>query len=90
MIKTELVDAVASRAQLTKKEANQVVEAVLQSITEALSRGEKVQLVGFGTFEVRQREARSGRNPQTGEAINIPARRAPVFKPGKLLKEAVE
>lgn len=87
--KTELVSSVAEKTDLTKKDAEKVVNAVLGSIEEALSRGEKVQLVGFGTFEVRDRAARTGRNPQTGEEIQIPATRVPVFKAGKALKEAV-
>ncbi|GAW91668.1 HU family DNA-binding protein [Calderihabitans maritimus] len=89
MNKTELVSSVAEKTDLTKKDAEKVVNAVLGSIEEALSRGEKVQLVGFGTFEVRDRAARTGRNPQTGEEIQIPATRVPVFKAGKALKEAV-
>jgi len=87
--KTELVSAVAEKADLTKKEAERVINALFASIEEALARGEKVQLVGFGTFEVRDREARKGRNPQTGEEIEIPATRVPAFKAGKALKDAV-
>jgi DNA-binding protein HU-beta len=88
--KAELVDAVATAAELTKKDAGRVVDAVFNTIIEALARGEKVQLVGFGSFEVRPRAARMGRNPQTGEEIHIPARNTPLFKPGKALKEAVQ
>jgi DNA-binding protein HU-beta len=87
--KTELVSAVAVKADLTKKEAERVINALFASIEEALSQGDKVQLVGFGTFEVRDREARKGRNPQTGEEIEIPASKVPAFKAGKALKDAV-
>lgn len=90
MNKTELVNAVAEKAELTKKDAEKAVSAVFASIEEALSRGEKVQLVGFGTFEVRDRAERTGRNPKTGEEIVIPASKVPAFKPGKALKEAVD
>ena len=90
MIKAELVDAVAKRANITKKEAGQAVDALVSSVSETLARGEKVQLVGFGTFEVRQRQARAGRNPQTGDPITIAARKTPVFRAGKTLREAVE
>lgn len=85
----DLVASVAEKADLTKKEAEKVVGAVLASIEEALAQGDKVQLVGFGTFEVKERAARVGRNPRTGEEIKIAATRVPVFKPGKALKEAV-
>lgn len=87
--KTELVSAVAEKANLTKKESERVINALFASIEEALSQGDKVQLVGFGTFEVRDREARKGRNPQTGEEIEIPATKVPAFKAGKALKDAV-
>ncbi len=87
--KTELVSAVAEKANLTKKESERVINALFASIEEALSKGDKVQLVGFGTFEVRDREARKGRNPQTGEEIEIPATKVPAFKAGKALKDAV-
>ncbi|HOV80857.1 MAG TPA: HU family DNA-binding protein [Bacillota bacterium] len=89
MNKAELVSNVAEKAELTKKDAEKAVSAVLEAIEEALSKGEKIQLVGFGTFEIRERAARKGRNPQTGEEINIAAARVPVFKAGKLLKDAV-
>ena len=89
MNKTELVSAVAEKANLTKKESERVINALFASIEEALSKGDKVQLVGFGTFEVRDREARKGRNPQTGEEIEIPATKVPAFKAGKALKDAV-
>jgi DNA-binding protein HU-beta len=87
--KTELVSSVAEKAEITKKEAEKVVSAVFASVEEALAKGEKVQLVGFGTFEVKERAARTGRNPKTGEEIDIPATRVPSFKPGKSLKENV-
>lgn len=90
MNKTDLVNAVAEKAELTKKDAEKAVNAVFASIEEALARGEKVQLVGFGTFEVRDRAERTGRNPKTGEEILIPASKVPAFKPGKALKEAVD
>lgn len=90
MNKTELVSSVAEKAELTKKDAEKAVNALFASIEEALAGGEKVQLVGFGTFEVRERKARTGRNPQTGEEIQIPAAKVPAFKAGKSLKEAVE
>ncbi len=90
MTKTELIDSVAEKSGLTKKDSGKAVDAVLSAMTEALSNGEKVQLVGFGSFEVRQRSARTGRNPQTGAVIEIKARKVPVFKPGKALKEAVD
>lgn len=90
MTKTELIDSVAEKSGLTKKDSGKAVDAVLSVMTEALSSGEKVQLVGFGSFEVRQRSARTGRNPQTGAVIEIKARKVPVFKPGKALKEAVD
>ncbi|TDA63460.1 MAG: HU family DNA-binding protein [Clostridia bacterium] len=89
MNKAELVGYVADKADLTKKDAERVVTAVFDSIEQALGEGDKVQLVGFGTFEVRERAARTGRNPKTGEEINIPATQVPVFKPGKALREAV-
>lgn len=87
--KAELVSAVAEKADLTKKESERVINAVFAAVEEALARGDKVQLVGFGTFEVREREARKGRNPQTGEEINIPATKVPAFKAGKALKDIV-
>ncbi|NLW23686.1 MAG: HU family DNA-binding protein [Clostridia bacterium] len=90
MNKTELISSVAEKTDLTKKDAEKAVNAVFAAIEEALARGEKVQLVGFGTFEVRDRKERTGRNPQTGEEIVIPAAKVPAFKAGKSLKEAVE
>lgn len=90
MNKSELVDDVAKRSGLTKKDAAQAVDAFLDAVTDALVKQEKVQVVGFGTFEVKHRAARSGRNPQTGEPIDISARNTPVFKAGKTLKDAVQ
>lgn len=90
MNKNELINAVAERADLSKKDAEAAVTAVFESIAAALAEGEKVQMVGFGSFEVKHRAERLGRNPQTKEAIQIPASKAPVFKPGKALKEAVD
>lgn len=89
MNKTELVSAVAEKAGMTKKDAEKALSAVLGSIEAALATGDKVQLVGFGTFEVRARAARTGRNPLTGAEIKIPAAKVPAFKPGKALKDAV-
>jgi DNA-binding protein HU-beta len=89
MNKSELIDAVASSADLSKAAATKAVDAVLDTVTNTLKNGEQVTLVGFGTFEVRARAARSGRNPQTGETINIKASNAPAFKAGKALKDAV-
>ena len=89
MNKTELVSLIAEKADITKKDAEKTLVAVLDSIEETLVKGDKVQLVGFGTFEVRERAARTGRNPQTGADITIPAARVPAFKPGKALKDAV-
>ena len=90
MNKAELVDQVAKEAEITKKDAGVVVSAVIDKISDALAKGEKVQLIGFGTFEVRERAARKGRNPATGKQINIPASKTPAFKPGKELKETVK
>lgn len=89
MNKTELVSAVAEKTELTKKDAEKAVNAIFASIEEALANGDKVQLVGFGTFEVRERAARTGRNPQTGEEIKIAASRVPGFKAGKALRDSV-
>ncbi|MCI1289970.1 MAG: HU family DNA-binding protein [Lactobacillus sp.] len=88
--KAELVSEVADKAQMTKKQAASAVDAIFNSIQENLAKGEKVQLIGFGTFEVRKRAARKGRNPQTGAEIQIPASQVPAFKPGKALKDAVK
>ena len=89
MNKTELITAAAERAGVTKKDADRVLNAALELIAANLSDGEKVQLSGFGIFEVREREARMGRNPHTGEAVSIPASKVPVFKPSKGLKDSV-
>ncbi len=89
MNKSELIAEVAEKAELTKKDAEAAVKAVVDSITEALIRGDKVQLVGFGTFEVRERAARFGRDPRTGESMEIAASKAPAFKAGQGLKDAV-
>ncbi|MEX5284691.1 HU family DNA-binding protein [Selenomonas sputigena] len=89
MNKTELVANVAEKAGLTKKDAEKALSAVIESIESALVEGDKVQLIGFGTFEVKDRAARTGRNPQTGGEIKIPASKNPVFKAGKALKDAV-
>ncbi|WP_421379249.1 HU family DNA-binding protein [Bacillus salacetis] len=90
MNKTELINAVAEAAELSKKDATKAVDAVFDSIQNALANGDKVQLIGFGNFEVRERAARKGRNPQTGEEIEISASKVPAFKPGKALKDAVK
>ena len=89
MNKNELVSAVAEAADISKKDADAAVTALVDVITEALREGDKVQLVGFGSFEVRKRGARTGRNPRTKEEITIPAVVVPLFKPGKILKDAV-
>ncbi len=89
MNKAELIASVAEKAELTKKDAEKAVAALLTTVESALAGGDKVQLVGFGTFEIRARAARKGRNPQTGEEINIAAAKVPVFKAGKALRDAV-
>lgn len=89
MNKAELIDAVADSADLSKAAAARAVDAMLDSVTDALKKGDQVTLVGFGTFEVRERAARQGRNPQTGATIQIAASKAPAFKAGKALKDAV-
>ncbi|AUG56094.1 MAG TPA: HU family DNA-binding protein [Ruminiclostridium sp.] len=89
MNKTELIASMAEKSQLSKKDAEKALNAFIASVEEGLARGEKIQLVGFGTFEVRQRAERKGRNPQTKEEIIIPATKAPVFKVGKNLKDLV-
>ena len=88
--KAELVDRVAKKTQLTKKEVSAAVDALFETIQEALQAGEKVQVIGFGNFEVRERAARKGRNPQSGEEIQIEASKVPAFKAGKALKDAVK
>ena len=90
MNKTDLINAVSESANLTKKEAGLAVDAVFESIQKSLSNGDKVQLIGFGNFEVRERAARKGRNPQPGKEIDIPASKVPAFKAGKALKDAVK
>ena len=89
MNKTELIAAVAEKTGLTKKDAERVVNATVETITESLVKGDKVQLFGFGIFEVKNREARVGRNPRTKESIQIPATRLPVFKAAKALKDTI-
>ncbi|MCM1054387.1 MAG: HU family DNA-binding protein [Bacteroides sp.] len=89
MTKAELVSAIAEKTELTKKDSEKALTAVIDSITEALKKGDKVALVGFGTFEVRARAARQGINPQTKKKIKIPATKVPAFKAGKALKESV-
>ena len=89
MNKAELINAVAEKADLSKKDTEQAINAAIEVITKALKKGDKVQLVGFGSFEVKKRAARTGRNPRTKEEIKIPASKIPVFKAGKALKDAV-
>ena len=89
MNKSELINAVAVSAEVSKKEAEAVITAALDAITAALKEGDKVQLVGFGSFEVKSRAARTGRNPRTKEVVEIPASKVPVFKAGKALKDIV-
>ncbi|MBQ5953165.1 MAG: HU family DNA-binding protein [Lachnospiraceae bacterium] len=89
MNKTELIAAVAEKAEVSKKDAEAVVKAALETVTATLAAGEKVQLIGFGTFETRERAARSGKNPRTGEAVKIKASKVPAFKAGAALKQAV-
>ncbi|MDE7313500.1 MAG: HU family DNA-binding protein [Eubacterium sp.] len=87
MNKAELVSAIADKAELSKKDAEAAIKAFTDVVAEELKKGEKIQLVGFGTFEVSERAARTGRNPQTGEEMTIPASKAPKFKAGKALKD---
>lgn len=89
MNKTELIAAVADNAELSKKDAEKALKAFVDVVTSELKKGEKVQLVGFGTFEVSERSAREGRNPQTGKTMTIAACKAPKFKAGKALKDAI-
>ncbi|MCW6035322.1 HU family DNA-binding protein [Spirulina subsalsa FACHB-351] len=89
MNKEQLVNAIAAQTTTTKKEADTILSATLETIMEAVATGDKVTLVGFGSFEARNRNARTGRNPQTGEPITIPATRVPAFSAGKLFKEKV-
>jgi len=88
MNKADLVSMIAAKSNLTKKDSESALNAFMETVEGALKKGEKVQLVGFGTFEVRQRNARNGINPKTKQAIKIPASKAPVFKAGKALKES--
>ncbi|WP_338789696.1 HU family DNA-binding protein (plasmid) [Priestia megaterium] len=90
MKKAELIDAVATKSELTKQDTKKAVDALFEKISYTLANEEKIQLIGFGTFEVRERAARTGRNPQTGEEMTIPASKVPAFKPGKELKEALK
>lgn len=89
MTKADLVGKIANDAGVTKKDTEKVLNAFIDNVAEALKEGEKIQLVGFGTFEVRARQARKGRNPQTGKEIDIPAGKVPVFRAGKTLKDSV-
>ncbi|AEC16912.1 DNA-binding protein HU-alpha [Gallibacterium anatis] len=90
MNKTELVDVIAEKTKLSKKDSKAALEAALEAITESLKAGDAVQLIGFGTFKVNQRQERTGRNPQTGKEIKIPATKVPAFVSGKALKDAVK
>lgn len=90
MNKTDLVNVVAEKTDITKKDTAKIVDAVFDSIMDALSTGDKVQLIGFGNFEIRERAARKGRNPQTGEEIEISASKSPAFKPGKAFKDLIK
>ena len=90
MTKADLVEKVANEADLTKKDAEQLVEIIFDSITDSLNKGEKIELRGFGSFRVRQRNSRKGRNPKTGDTVQIPAKRVPFFKAGKELREMVD
>jgi DNA-binding protein HU-beta len=87
--KAELIDAAADRAEIAKNSMSDALDAVLETITETVARGDKVTLTGFGTFERRHREARTGRNPQTGDEMHIPSQNSPAFKAGKAFKDAV-
>jgi integration host factor subunit beta len=89
MTKAELVDEVSSEAELTRKHSEVIVDAVFSSIVEALQRGDKIELRGFGSFRVRHRGSRTGRNPKTGEGVLVPAKKVPYFKPGKELRELI-
>lgn len=88
--KADIINRVADKTDLTKKDATAAVEALFEVVTESLAEGDRVQVIGFGSFEVRDRAARKGRNPQTGEEIQIPATKVPAFKAGKALKDAVK
>ena len=88
--KSELTQEVSAKLNSKQNEAEKVIDALIESIKDNLAKGEKVQIIGFGSFEVRNRAARKGRNPQTGETLTIPATKVPAFKPGKALKDAVK
>ncbi|PEW14337.1 DNA-binding protein [Priestia megaterium] len=90
MKKAELIDAVVTKTELTKQDSKKAIDALFETISNTLAKEEKIQVVGFGTFEVLNRAERTGRNPQTGEEMTIPASKVPAFKPGKELKEAVK
>ena len=90
MNKAGLVEEVSDKTGLTKKETGNVIDAVVEAITNTLKKGKKITLVGFGTFQVRQRKATKGRNPRTGEKLEIPAKKVPKFRPGKNLRQAVQ
>ncbi|MFZ1387522.1 MAG: HU family DNA-binding protein [Thiolinea sp.] len=90
MNKTELIDAVSAKSGLTKADTDRAFKAMVETVTEALAKGDQVSLIGFGTFLVRERQARSGRNPRTGDTIEIAAAKIPSFKAGKALKDAVQ
>lgn len=89
MTKAELIEEVSSVSDLTKKHSEIIVDTVFKSIINALHRGDKIELRGFGSFRIRQRESRKGRNPKTGEKVDVPAKKVPYFKPGKELKELI-
>jgi DNA-binding protein HU-beta len=89
MNKNELISAVADAAELSKKDATAAVNATIDAISKAMAEGDKVQLIGFGTFETRERSAKTAKNPRTGETVEVPACKAPAFKAGKALKELV-
>ena len=89
MNKAELVEAVSDKAGITKKQAGNVIDAITDTVKETLSKGERITLVGFGTFHVMERKAREGRNPRTGKKLEIPAKKVPKFRAGKNLREAV-
>jgi len=90
MNKTELIEAIAGKAGLTKEAASKAVNAYIEAVTESLKAGDKVVIAGFGTYEVKERAARQARNPRSGEAISIPATKAPAFKAGKTLKDSIK
>lgn len=89
MTKAELIEKIAAKAKISKRAANVALDTFVEQVTSALKRGDRVALVGFGTFSVAKRKARTARNPRTGETINVPARRAPKFKPGRELKQTI-